>query len=219
VRLRAPLDGYIYEAVGDGTVRVTTPKGQTGLYTRKAQWLEGDIGDVSLHMCDWVGGPMVAPTSSWRGRGMDRDAARAALKGVIPSIAEKIADIEFNAIYFTLFPNFHPWGSFNQIVYRFRPNGDNHEECIMEVMHMSPAPEGSDRPPPAKVTELGFDDDWTLAPEIGMIAKTFNQDSANMEHVHRGMRATKKTHIRLGEYGETKIRHFHKLLEAWVARP
>ena len=27
---------------------------------------------------------------------------------------------------YTIFPNFHPWGSFNRIVYRFRPNGDDH---------------------------------------------------------------------------------------------
>ena len=41
-------------------------------------------------------------------------------------------------MYYTVFPNFHPWGMYNRIVYRFRPNGDRHDQSIMECMFLSP---------------------------------------------------------------------------------
>ena len=220
VRVRHPQTGYVYEAADDGLVRVTTPKGKTGLYTKKGAHVEGDVGDVSLHICDWVGGPQLPGVGRMQATMMSTyDAQREALRPIIPSIADKIADVEFQAVYLTLFPNFHPWGSFNQIVYRFRPHGDNHEECIMECMYMSPKPEVGDYPPAPPIHWLTADDDWTDAPELGMLGKVFNQDSANMPFVHQGMKATRRECIRLGEYGETKIRHFHKLLDEWVARP
>jgi len=115
-----------------------------------------------------------------------------------------------------VFPNFHPWGSFNQIVYRFRPNGDNPEECIHECMYMAPSPDGENRPPPAPIHWLGPDDDWVDAPELGMLAKVFNQDVVNMPEVQRGLKMLKDPHVIFANYGETKVRHFEELLSRWV---
>ena len=39
---------------------------------------------------------------------------------------------------YIVFPNFHPWGGYNRIIYRFRPNGDRHDESIFEVMFLTP---------------------------------------------------------------------------------
>ena len=61
-----------------------------------------------------------------------------------------------------VFPNFHPWGAYNRIVYRFRPNGNNHREAIMDVILL--APFSGERPPAATTTYLGADDEWTDAP-------------------------------------------------------
>ena len=62
--------------------------------------------------------------------------------------AEDLSDAELvDSFYYTLFPNFHPWGAYNRIVYRFRPNGDKHEESIMECMFLSPY--SGERPPAA----------------------------------------------------------------------
>jgi hypothetical protein len=137
----------------------------------------------------------------------------------VPSIVDKIADIEMTAVYLTLFPNFHPWGSFNRLVYRFRPNGDNHEECIMECMFFAPIPENGDYEPVRDIHWLDFDDDWVAAPELGVYAKVFNQDVGNMREVQRGMRNLKSKTLQLADYNETKIRHFHKLLDEWTAKP
>ena len=79
----------------------------------------------------------------------------------------------------TVFPNFHPWGSFNPIVYRFRPHGSNPDECIHECMYFAPAPE-RERPNAPPIHWLGPDDGWVEAPELGFLAKVFNQDVANL---------------------------------------
>ena len=62
---------------------------------------------------------------------------------------DTMSDAELmDSIDYTLFPNFHPWGAFNRIVYRFRPNGDDHRSSIMEVFFL--APFDGERPPPAE---------------------------------------------------------------------
>ncbi len=131
---------------------------------------------------------------------------------------DRFCDSEFNeAFYYTLFPNLHPWGGFNRITYRFRPYGDDPDMAIMECMFLAPWPEGEPRPPAAPVHWLGADDDWTEAPELGMLARVFNQDVYNIPKVQIGLKALKRPEVVFASYGETKIRHFHGLLENWIA--
>ena len=51
-----------------------------------------------------------------------------------------------------------------------------------------------------------------------MLAKVFNQDVVNLPHVQKGMKSIKSKEIVFANYGETKIRHFHKLLKEQLAR-
>jgi phenylpropionate dioxygenase-like ring-hydroxylating dioxygenase large terminal subunit len=139
--------------------------------------------------------------------------ARMSLAPVIGTeAAEDLSDAELvDSFYYTLFPNFHPWGAYNRIVYRFRPNGDDHEESIMECMFLSPY--SGERPPAAPMHWLGADDSWTDAPELGFLARVFNQDAFNLPSVQRGLKAAVKPGVTLSLYQETKIRHFHQMLE------
>jgi len=234
-RVRHPLNGWVYEATDDGNVRVTTPKGRTGLFTVNAEPIEGDLGDVNPHLCDWVAGRQLPQTELDRAlaeRAVKDDRSnpkhpriayaemqRNALKAAIPSIADQIADIEFSSVFFTLFPNFHPWGSFNRIVYRFRPHGRNPEECIMECMYLAPIPEHGDYTPASGIHWLGPDDDWTDAPELGMLAKVFNQDVRNLPYVQQGLHTMPRDYVQFADYNETKPRHLHMLIGEWIARP
>ena len=120
-----------------------------------------------------------------------------------------------DSIYYTLFPNLHPWGAYNRITYRFRPYGDRHDMSIMECMFLDPWPEGEPKPPAVPIHWLGVDDDWTEAPELGMLARVFNQDSFNLPKVQKGLASLRKD-ITLANYQETKIRHFHHLLSQYV---
>ncbi len=236
--LRHPLNGWLYESVGDGVVKVTTPKGRTGLFNTDAKWLEGDLKDANPHLCLWAGGcqlPADAPKPRARDfseipdevkekigenaplRVLSAEMQRRMLQDVVPSIAAEIPDIELHSsLYFSVFPNWHPWGSFNLINYRFRPNGDNHEECIMECMYLAPIPENGEYTPASEVHWLDADEDWTNAPELGMLTKIFNQDLRNLPYVFAGLKASAREHVRLGDYNELKIRHFHALYSQWV---
>ena len=148
---------------------------------------------------------------------MGAEMQRMMLEKVVPSVASTIPDVELSSsIYCTVFPNWHPWGSFNQINYRFRPNGDNHEECIMECMFLSPIPENGDYTPASEIHWLDVDDDYTEAAELGMLTKIFNQDLRNLPFVYQGMKATAREHLRLADYNELKLRHFHELYGQWL---
>ncbi len=139
------------------------------------------------------------------------------LRQVLGDRADSLSDAEVNdSFYFTVFPNFHPWGAYNRIVYRFRPHGTNVDEAIMECMFLSPFQPGH-RPPPAAVHWLDADDDWTQAPELGSLARVFNQDTFNLPNVQRGLKASPYERVNFARYEETKIRHFHKLLDEQIS--
>ena len=144
------------------------------------------------------------------------EAIRDRWRSVVGDAVDKMSDAEMtDSIDYSLFPNFHPWGALNRIVYRFRPNGNDHRSAIMEVLFL--APYSGDRPPPAKVHALSAAEPWTAAPELGMLAKVFDQDTFNMAKVQLGLEATFKPGITLGNYQESKIRWLHDLLGEWVA--
>jgi nitrite reductase/ring-hydroxylating ferredoxin subunit len=152
-------------------------------------------------------------------RHMAAESARASLRPALGDRVEDLSDAELTeSIYYTVFPNFHPWGAYNRIVYRFRPYRNDHRRCIMECMFLSPFT--GERPPAAPIHWLNDDDDWTAAPELGMLARVFNQDVYNLPHVQTGLEALAATKdgVTFADYQETKPRHFHALLDEWVAR-
>lgn len=233
-KLRHLLSGWLYTLREDGLVQVTMREGTKGVFKPDGTWVEGELGEVDPHLCGWLAGRQLPQADfAWERREQARhrsqeakssreragDAGRAALRPILGDLVDQISDAELNdSIYFTVFPNFHPWGSFNRIVYRFRPHGDNPDKAIMECIYLAPCPLDPPRPPAAAIHWLGPDDDWTEAPELGMLARVFNQDTFNLPRVQRGLHLTKKKTTQLASYGETKIRHFHQLLEQWLSR-
>jgi phenylpropionate dioxygenase-like ring-hydroxylating dioxygenase large terminal subunit len=141
--------------------------------------------------------------------------ARERWREVAGDRVDTMSDAEMvDSLDYTAFPNFHPWGAFNRIVYRFRPNGDDHRSAIMECFFLSPFQ--GDRPPPAKERRLGLDDPWTDAPELGMLAKVFEQDVFNMAKVQAGLESTWKPGVTFSNYQESKIRWLHDLFTRWI---
>ena len=136
-------------------------------------------------------------------------------------MGDKVDDFTSNEMvdlyYYTLFPNFHPWGAFNEIVYRFRPNGDDHRSSIMEIMLLSPVKEGEPIPPPVPPSVTGFEGLVADDPTIGALGRVFDQDLFNLPMVQKGLEATSRKTIILSAYQEMKIRHFYKLLDRWVS--
>jgi phenylpropionate dioxygenase-like ring-hydroxylating dioxygenase large terminal subunit len=148
-------------------------------------------------------------------RAVGAAASRERWRAVAGDWVDRLSDAEMmDSIDYTVFPNFHPWGAFNRVVYRFRPNGDDHRSSIMECIFL--APYSGEKPPPAPVHWLTEDETFTDAAELGMLGKVFNQDLANMSKVQRGLETTRKPGITLGNYQESKIRWLHDKLGDWV---
>ncbi len=156
--------------------------------------------------------PIAEVPTGMTARSMSAAGSRVAFEGLVD---RQISDAELaDSIYYTVFPNFHPWCVFNRIQYRFRPCGDDHTKSIMECYFLSPFK--GDRPEPAKTHWLDEAQDWTEATELGMLARVFNQDTTNLPNVQLGLQATQAEHLVFAKYQETKLRHFHYLLEQWI---
>ena len=140
---------------------------------------------------------------------MSRETLRAAAGDVVDEYCD--AEMVDNLDY-TLFPNFHPWGAFNRIVYRFRPNGLDHRSAIMECIMLSPFQ--GERPPPAPVHWLQEHEPWSSA--LGFLGRVFDQDAFNMPKVQLGLETTYKPGFTLANYQESKVRWLHHKLGEWV---
>jgi hypothetical protein len=150
-------------------------------------------------------------------RTMAADATREMLRPVIGDRVDVYCDAELvDGYYNNLFPNFHPWGAFSRIVYRFRPLGDNPEKSIMEVMYLVPWSEDQPKPPAAPIHWLGEDQLFTDAPEMGPLARVLNQDCYNLPKMMTGLKAKVEPTIYLSAYAEGKVRHFNALYDKWL---
>jgi phenylpropionate dioxygenase-like ring-hydroxylating dioxygenase large terminal subunit len=140
------------------------------------------------------------------------DMQRELLRSMIGDEVEQYSDAEVTdtGTFCDLFPNLHPWSGWARITFRFRPNGDNPDESIMDVLLLAPWPEGKPKPAPAKLRQLGADEPWTLAPELLSLSKIMDQDVGNLPWVQAGLKAKSPPHVWYSSYQEGKIRNFHR---------
>lgn len=226
--LKHMVSGHIYRRVELDKVEVTSPDGKTGFFDAHAEYISGDVKSADIHMCNWVGGkivpgeedtPMDFPTESVHAyRDAGANARREKMRPSFGDMVDTISDADLNdAIFYSVFPNLSPWADYNPIFYRFRPDGNNPEQSLHEVMYMIAVPEGAEMPPPAKLTFLDLDDDYTDAPEFGSnLTKIFNQDYINHRMVQKGLHSHPKGETIFASYQESKIRHFHDTLNKWL---
>lgn len=131
-----------------------------------------------------------------------------------------LSDAEaLDLIEYSLFPNMVPWaGQGMPILYRFRPKGNNPEQCVMELMFMfAKAPDGS-HPPPAEINWLSPGQLWADAPELGNAAVVADQDTDNLQRIQKGIRTSRKPGATFAQYQESRLRHFHETLDYYMAR-
>ena len=228
-RWRHPLNGHIYQRIETGRVEVTDLDGNVSFFDDDGNWLSGPQTQADPHLCKWVGGtllpglediPLMTPNPpddvtaggtgairAWIAE-QKREGIRTQFAGKIN--VDNVSDAEMiDAMFYSVFPNWSPWGCYHYLMYRFRPNGSDPNSSIFEIMIWPPAPDPDNRPAPAKVTHLGIDDDWMLAGELGPIVKVFQQDSLNLPHVQTGLKAQEQQEVIFASYNESKIRHFY----------
>jgi phenylpropionate dioxygenase-like ring-hydroxylating dioxygenase large terminal subunit len=176
---------------------------------------EDDIAANVYRPRDASGGVKVPPGMTYREFGARL--AREELRNVIGDKADALCDAEvMDSFFYTVFPNFHPWLSYNYVTQIFKPYNDRHDLCTIELMYLRPF-KGA-RPPPAKPTFLRADQSFLEAPETGVAAALQCQDEFNMEKVQRGMHTLRKSKsgLTMGIYQHTQVRHFHNIYEGYL---
>lgn len=177
----------------------------------------GRLGHVNTSVSSPQRGIIASPEAALEAYRMAADFNREFLRGLIGDEVEQYSDAELIEQSFNnLFPNFSPWGGWARIVYRFRPNGDNHEECLMEVMLLAPWPEGKPKPPAAKLRMLEPDEPWVAAAELGTLARIFDQDCGNVPDTQLGLKSKQPGYVIYSAYQESIIRAFHDRYERWL---
>ena len=132
----------------------------------------------------------------------------------------EISDSELNIYWeYYLFPNLMPWfgpvGNSGDLCYRFRPNGNDPNSSIMDVMMLYPF--GSNgHPPAAKVRWLESDQPWSSVRELGPTGLILDQDDLNFARIQKGLKAGGKPGITLARYQESRIRHYHATLDRYL---
>ncbi|MEM1231775.1 MAG: aromatic ring-hydroxylating dioxygenase subunit alpha [Pseudomonadota bacterium] len=124
--------------------------------------------------------------------------------------------IMLDSIEYFLFPNacFFP-GVAIPLVYRFRPLGP--DRTLHDILQLQPLPDSGERPPPAPVVRLDIDRSYTTVEGFGSLDIILDQDSENFRRQWAGFRAARKEGQTLGNYQESRIRHFHQTLDEYLA--
>ena len=203
-----------YDSFGN-FARGLTPNGVTSTHVKNWVPTEQDMIDALTDRTLDIDELIHIPAGE-RSRAVLAEHRRAALAETIGvEAANKVTDAELcDSIVYTLFPNMHPWGSYNRIVYRFRPYGNHHNMSIMECMILNPFK--GKRPKASPLRMLGVDDDWTDAYELGLLTRVFNQDVYNLPKVQEGLESGAIDEVVFARYQETKIRTIQTELMRWV---
>jgi hypothetical protein len=121
-----------------------------------------------------------------------------------------------DAILYHMFPAFAPWAGVGQsLVYRWRP-GATPETCFMDVIRMTPVPDGEERPEPARVQRLTLEQSWHEAEGMGALAAVFEQDMANLPRVQAGLHSRGRRGVAFGQYMEARMRMHHRLIDRFI---
>ncbi|NEQ40548.1 MAG: aromatic ring-hydroxylating dioxygenase subunit alpha [Okeania sp. SIO3I5] len=101
---------------------------------------------------------------------------------------------------------------------RFRPYGNNPDFCIMDLLTLLPS-SLENTPPPAKTRWLTSEEKWSDVPEIQPeeVGVVLDQDFANLPLIQKGLKTSAKPGITLANYQESRIRHFHLVLDKYLS--
>jgi phenylpropionate dioxygenase-like ring-hydroxylating dioxygenase large terminal subunit len=124
-----------------------------------------------------------------------------------------------DSIQYHLFPNacLFP-GITHPMVYRFRPIGNEPGRTQFDLLFMRPLPAGETPPPPPEPVRITEEQSYTEVPGIlQSLGVIFDQDTSNLRMQYRGFQAAAKRGETLGNYQEVRIRHFHNVIDRYLA--
>jgi hypothetical protein len=88
----------------------------------------------------------------------------------------------------------------------------------MDIYLLTRYPEGEQAPEDVPTVRLAIDEPFSKAADVmgEGLARIFDQDGSNLPQVQKGMKASKKGAVTLGNYQEVRIRHFHQTLDKYL---
>ncbi|NLR73191.1 aromatic ring-hydroxylating dioxygenase subunit alpha [Novosphingobium sp. ERN07] len=125
-----------------------------------------------------------------------------------------------DSIEYHLFPNMCVFpGVSLPMVYRFRPIGMDPGRTLFDLLFLRPLKDGEEHPEPVEPVRLTHDQSYSEAPGLEpWLGATFDQDTDNLARQYRGFQSSRKRGETLGNYQESRIRHLHQVLDAYLAK-
>jgi nitrite reductase/ring-hydroxylating ferredoxin subunit len=122
-----------------------------------------------------------------------------------------------DSIEYHLFPNmfFFP-GISIPMTYRFRPNGDNVDECIFDLLILQPHAQGEEPPAPPEPDKLNVEQSYTEVEALKWLGSVYDEDTGNLAAQQQGFKTSRKQGITLGNYQEGRIRRVHLTLDEFL---
>ena len=190
--------------------RMITPVGMPSEHVERAVTDEEILGLMFLTK----DGPQ--PTEGASARSVIADRIRSGIEAEAGREVPMSDTEAVDAVEYFVFPNFMPWPSYQTpLVYRFRPNGNDPDSAVVDVMLLQPVP-ASGRPPAMRPRLLEPGETWADVPELGFLGRILNQDSSTFGRIQRGLKASVRPALTLAHYQEVRIRHFHTTLQAYI---
>jgi phenylpropionate dioxygenase-like ring-hydroxylating dioxygenase large terminal subunit len=124
-----------------------------------------------------------------------------------------------DSIEYHLFPNMCFFPGFSiPLIYRFRPLGV--DRTLHDILILKPIPQNGVRPPPTPSIRLGIDEPYASVDSFraNRLSSVLDQDTDNFQRQWAGIRASLKGTQTLGNYQESRIRHFHNTLDRYLHR-
>jgi hypothetical protein len=81
-------------------------------------------------------------------------------------------------------------------------NGDDPDQCVMEVMRLYMVPEDREVQKPIGIHWLAPEGSWSAAEELGGLGAIFDQDAANFAAIQAGLKAGGAASLTLSSYGK-----------------
>jgi nitrite reductase/ring-hydroxylating ferredoxin subunit len=119
-----------------------------------------------------------------------------------------------DSIEYHLFPNMFFFPGINvPMVYRFRPDGSDVDNCIFDLFILEPLAEGAEHPEPPEPVFLDVEQSYTEVAELGWLGPVYDEDTGNLALQQQGFKTSRKAGLTLGNYQESRIRRMHMTLD------
>jgi len=123
-----------------------------------------------------------------------------------------------DSIEYHLFPNMFFFPGINiPMAYRFRPNGNDVDSCIFDLMLLEPLGDGETHPEPPEPVKVAIEQSYTEVEGLAWLGKVYDEDTGNLAMQQEGFKTSRKRGLTLGNYQEARIRRVHLTLDEFMA--